>query len=405
MRTLLISAGVCLTAGTFVAAERVTSSATKTSALETQAAINAAVDERVALSQNEFKAELAALDKGKKNAQTQVAALQGTLAEITADRDSLAAQVTAEKMSAEAIRETLAELEASRQDLIAEIQAKDATLTEKDAELAALNTQLETVAQGDGVSISDGEGSASESLRVALAEAESLTEKAQKQIKNSDARLVAMRETLRVRDATVSRLQAELTKAVAVEDDTSPTIVAVGTELEEPQSPSRQLAELTALVESQQETISHLRMGFDQKPADTMEMASACIERANKIFEISQIKFATGTSAISDQSITTLDHLRDLAIGCESDEMLIEIGGHTDSLGAETANQTLSEARAQSVREFLIGRGIPEDTMVAVGYGESQPIATNDTQIGRAQNRRITFTWQMRDKATDDIEG
>lgn len=145
-------------------------------------------------------------------------------------------------------------------------------------------------------------------------------------------------------------------------------------------------------------------MGFEEEPASAMEMASACVERANKIFEISQIQFATGTSTISEQSVTTLDHLRDLAIGCESDELLIEIGGHTDSLGAEASNQELSEARAQSVRDFLIGRGIAAEKMIAVGYGEAQPIATNDTPVGRAQNRRITFNWQMRDKTPDTTE-
>ena len=65
------------------------------------------------------------------------------------------------------------------------------------------------------------------------------------------------------------------------------------------------------------------------------------------------------------------------------------VAGHTDSIGSETSNQTLSEHRAKSVRLALIGQGIDGARLTAVGYGEKQPIASNLTNEGRAQNRRI----------------
>jgi len=69
----------------------------------------------------------------------------------------------------------------------------------------------------------------------------------------------------------------------------------------------------------------------------------------------------------------------------------IEISGHTDAIGSDAANQKLSEDRASSVREYLIGKGVRIDKVEAVGYGEAMPVATNDTDEGRQLNRRVEF--------------
>ena len=69
----------------------------------------------------------------------------------------------------------------------------------------------------------------------------------------------------------------------------------------------------------------------------------------------------------------------------------IELSGHTDYVGSDEANQKLSEDRANSVREYLIKKGIRIDQIEAVGYGESMPVATNETDEGRQLNRRVEF--------------
>jgi OOP family OmpA-OmpF porin len=69
----------------------------------------------------------------------------------------------------------------------------------------------------------------------------------------------------------------------------------------------------------------------------------------------------------------------------------IEIAGHTDSDGEEPSNQALSEKRAQAVTDYLVKAGLPANRFSAVGYGSTQPIAGNDNDQGRAQNRRIDF--------------
>jgi outer membrane protein OmpA-like peptidoglycan-associated protein len=71
--------------------------------------------------------------------------------------------------------------------------------------------------------------------------------------------------------------------------------------------------------------------------------------------------------------------------------MVVEIGGHTDSEGSDTYNQTLSQNRAGSVRQYLIQAGIPAAQVTAKGYGETVPVADNTTEAGRALNRRTEF--------------
>lgn len=68
--------------------------------------------------------------------------------------------------------------------------------------------------------------------------------------------------------------------------------------------------------------------------------------------------------------------------------LVVEIAGHTDSIGSKRYNQALSERRANAVRNYLLGAGVQQDQLTAKGYGELEPIASNDTAEGRAQNRR-----------------
>ncbi len=72
-------------------------------------------------------------------------------------------------------------------------------------------------------------------------------------------------------------------------------------------------------------------------------------------------------------------------------EIEVEISGHADAIGSDAYNQELSARRAESVRQWMINKGIAANRLTSVGYGESRPIATNDTEEGRALNRRIEF--------------
>lgn len=101
------------------------------------------------------------------------------------------------------------------------------------------------------------------------------------------------------------------------------------------------------------------------------------------------INFATGSATIRPMSYPILD---DAARTLKANpKVRVEIGGHTDSVGSASYNQGLSEARAASVRSYLISAGIEAERLVARGYGESMPVASNATSDGRQENRRIEF--------------
>ncbi len=99
--------------------------------------------------------------------------------------------------------------------------------------------------------------------------------------------------------------------------------------------------------------------------------------------------FETASYALLPESRAELDRLVKLLR--ENPGIQIEIGGHTDNVGSLAYNQKLSEDRAQSVLQYLVDHGIPVARLKAVGYGLSRPIATNDTDEGRALNRRTAF--------------
>jgi OOP family OmpA-OmpF porin len=76
----------------------------------------------------------------------------------------------------------------------------------------------------------------------------------------------------------------------------------------------------------------------------------------------------------------------------EYGDVRISVGGHTDSRGTDQYNQALSVRRAKSVADYLAARGVARSRMQIDGYGESRPVASNDTDDGRAQNRRVELT-------------
>jgi outer membrane protein OmpA-like peptidoglycan-associated protein len=67
----------------------------------------------------------------------------------------------------------------------------------------------------------------------------------------------------------------------------------------------------------------------------------------------------------------------------------LEVEGHTDSVGGDDYNQRLSEQRAASVRDYLVQQGLSMNSVMAKGFGKTQPVASNETAAGRQQNRRV----------------
>lgn len=99
------------------------------------------------------------------------------------------------------------------------------------------------------------------------------------------------------------------------------------------------------------------------------------------------ILFDTGKSSIQAASTSVMVDIITILNEYPTSKFTVE--GHTDSVGSEKLNQSLSESRALSVKQFLVDKGIEEFRLSAVGYGEAKPIATNNTRAGRTENRRV----------------
>lgn len=138
--------------------------------------------------------------------------------------------------------------------------------------------------------------------------------------------------------------------------------------------------------------MSYRQVISDRPPLDvtpTLEYIERLILEEG-LFQTTQVNFEINQSTLLASSIPVLTALGDVLV--RYSDVRLEIGGHTDSRGSKTYNQRLSEARAEAVTVYLVSH-FPLDAarLHVQGFGESQPIADNDTATGRVLNRRVTF--------------
>lgn len=111
-------------------------------------------------------------------------------------------------------------------------------------------------------------------------------------------------------------------------------------------------------------------------------------EKAEKrTYTLRDVYFNTDKATLREKSYDALDDL--LAAMKSNPDMKVEIAGHTDDRASEEYNKDLSQRRAETVKQYLVENGIEPDRIKPKGYGESQPVASNDTEEGRQQNRRV----------------
>jgi len=125
------------------------------------------------------------------------------------------------------------------------------------------------------------------------------------------------------------------------------------------------------------------------KPAVAPVDATVCQQLFSELLGKTSIRFETGKADIDPDSAGLLDRLVEIALRCPASN--IEVAGHTDADGDDAANQALSEKRAQAVVDYLVKAGLPAGRFTATGFGATQPLVPNDSDEGKAQNRRIEF--------------
>lgn len=115
-----------------------------------------------------------------------------------------------------------------------------------------------------------------------------------------------------------------------------------------------------------------------------------CMGRFDILSDAGAIYFRTGSSRLDADSDALLATVVNVISRCPTLEIVVE--GHTDSAGSDAANLKLSIRRANSVLQYLIAKGVEADRVTAIGFGETRPVAPNNTARNRGRNRRIEFT-------------
>lgn len=132
--------------------------------------------------------------------------------------------------------------------------------------------------------------------------------------------------------------------------------------------------------------VANIEQEFNNK----VEQALSSADETDDTFVLEYVSFNTGSATLSNRSKYQLTEAAKFMNN--NPEMLIDLGGHTDATGDAEANLTLSLARAESVKAFMVNKGVDADRIGTNGYGADVPVDTNDTPEGRAKNRRTEFT-------------
>jgi outer membrane protein OmpA-like peptidoglycan-associated protein len=131
-----------------------------------------------------------------------------------------------------------------------------------------------------------------------------------------------------------------------------------------------------------------LKLSLELLKPETKDSIANVWSETGGVVSFPGINFSTGSAEITDEFARVLDGAAKL-INEHPEIQLLEVQGHTDNTGTDAINNPLSQARADAVRNYLISRGVDPNRLVAKGYGSSKPVASNATENGRYQNRRI----------------
>lgn len=316
------------------------------------------------------------------------AGLEEKLASARAERD---AQVEQAAREADAAARALAEAKESNAGLQKQIAAMNAdieslrstgaahkqNLTKANGEIKARDAKLDRMRQ-------DAEAAAK-----ALAGAKAAQAKAAEQITALKSELVRAR-------GTGEKLKAQLDEtAAALSESKAQLDAAVKRAKQENQALAQRIASLEpALKQAKAEILSTREAGEAQLKAlaalhDRLSALGGTKTEHGVLLSIGDevLRFPSGLATLPGDELPSLDRIAALLADYPSFTARIE--GHTDSAGPDEINLTLSEARADAVRNALIERGVAEDRLVSEGVGEARPVADNATAAGKRKNRRV----------------
>lgn len=142
----------------------------------------------------------------------------------------------------------------------------------------------------------------------------------------------------------------------------------------------------TATAKQEQQNAEMARAEAENAQRELAEMQAKKTDRG-MVVTLSDVLFDTGAATLKPGADLALGRVSDFMKQNPDTKLIVE--GHTDSVGSEVSNETLSQRRADAVKAALMSRGVQGDRIETIGRGEGFPVASNDTQAGRQQNRRV----------------
>lgn len=336
------------------------------------------------------RSELAAATSAANACQSQAEDVEARLQTCAAQVNVVRTEFAAATSAAETSKARAGEADSRLQDCVA--QANVAR-----TELAATTTAAKTCQSRAGET--DGKlqacGSEITVARTELATATTATETCRSRAGEAESKLEACDGQVNVvrTELAAAKSAAETYRLHAGEADGELRACAVQINLAR-----TELAAATSAAEACRSRAGEAESGLQACAAQiSAAKTSACRRATMRVLEGRAIGFATASADITPQGLALIDEIAREAAPCVKEQGLkVAIGGHTDASGDDAANTALSDRRAQAVRRALVERGVPEAFVSAAGYGESQPVADNATEDGRARNRRISFDWSVR---------
>jgi outer membrane protein OmpA-like peptidoglycan-associated protein len=273
--------------------------------------------------------------------------------------------------------------------------ARQAAQTAEDARLIALRRQEEEYASRQRALIVERESAALERARAE----EARRRQADEARRDAEARRDQAENQTRA--AEEARAAAERAKTEADRARTDADRAAERLAQERRAADEARVAAETARAAAEAEARSsaaQAQQSAAQAEREKAELRDRLREQLNVILEtretarglivnLSDVLFDTGSANLKPGAREKLAKIAGILLAHPGLEVQVE--GHTDSVGSDDRNQALSERRAQSVHDYLIGQAIPPAAVGTAGFGESQPVASNDTAAGRQQNRRV----------------
>ena len=277
--------------------------------------------------------------------------------------------------------------------------ARQAVQTAEDARLIALKRQEEARLERERKAAADREAAAKADADRAerqRAEAENQQRLAEEQRRRAEdqQRLAQEQQRLEVE----RRARAEADTAAAKASAEKARVEAELAELKAANDRQAAQAEVDRARQAAQAEVDRAHQAAEQAEREKQQLRQQLVEQFNKILEtrdtarglivnMSDVLFDTAKYTLKPGAREKLAKISGIVLAHPGLTLAVE--GHTDSIGSEEYNQKLSEQRANAVREYLVSQGVSSTAITARGFGKSQPVASNDTAVGRQQNRRV----------------